>query len=210
MLEYKIINLFDVQQMGHVVGYFTGEESCIMNKLIVLLIAIVLIGCTGGSPKDKILSPTKDNSISETMPDEMPDDFGFSVSFGYDKRNEINTFNSTVTKDLIDDGTITVDIELTNAEMLEVYEKMKGIDVTGSKQFIPEPVGGEMCQQDPYEEDKWKITFDGETINHYISGEYCEPTEDARQFFELRNFLFGKIKNRDEYQELPESSGGYD
>lgn len=35
MLEYKIINLFDVQQMGHVVGYFTGEESCIMNKLIV-------------------------------------------------------------------------------------------------------------------------------------------------------------------------------
>lgn len=202
-----------IQESGQIViGYFTGLGSDIMDRLTVLLIviAIVLIGCTGGSPKNETSSPTKTNPTARTMPDDMPDDFGFSVSFGYGKKDEINTFNGTVTKDLIDDGTITVDIALTDAEMLEIYEKMKEIGGTNPKQFTPEPMDGEMCQQEPHEEDKWKIIFGGETINHNISGKYCEPTEDASHFFALRNLVFSKIKNKDEYIELPEPNGGYD
>src|SRR5699024_5424399 len=97
-----------------------------MNRLTVLLIVItiVLIGCIEGSPKNETLFPPKDHPTARTMPDEMPGDFGFSISFGYGKRNEINTFNGRVTKDLIEDETITVDMALTDAEMLEVYEKM--------------------------------------------------------------------------------------
>jgi len=33
-----------------------------------------------------------------------------------------------------------------------------------------------------------------ETIEHHISGKYCEPTKDAEDFYALRNFVFNKIK----------------
>lgn len=175
-----------------------------------MVLAIILVACTETTSENEPSSSNKANSSSQTMPDDMPDDFGFSVSFGYGMKDEINTFNGTVTKDLIADGTVTVDLVLTDAEMLEVYKKMKEIGVTNPKQFTPKPIIGESCEQEPYEEDEWKIVIDGETIEHHISGKYCEPTEDAKQFYALRNFVFSKMKNKDEYIELPEASGGYD
>lgn len=175
-----------------------------------MMLAIILIACAETSPKNEPPSSSKTNLTARTMPNDMPDDFGFSVSFGYGMKDEINSFNGTVTKDLIADGTVTVVLVLTDAEMLEVYKKMKEIGVTNPKQFTPKPIIGESCEQEPYEEDVWKITFVGETIEHHISGKYCEPTEDAKQFYALRNFVFSKMKNKDEYIELPEASGGYD
>ena len=184
----------------------------IVERLTILfiVIALILIGCKEDLSNNEGSSSIETRSTAQTMPENMPKDFGFSVSFGFGKKNEINTFKDTVTKDLIEDGTKTVDIALTDEEMLEIYEKMKEIDITNTKQFIPEPVNGEMCEQEPYEEDEWKITLDGETISHYISGAYCEPTKDARQFLELRNFVFNKIENKDEYLKLPKSKGGYE
>lgn len=55
----------------------------------------------------------------------MPDDFNFSIHFGVQKRNEINTFDGTVTKDLIADGTATTELTLTKDEMKDIYKKCK-------------------------------------------------------------------------------------
>ena len=173
---------------------------------LLMMLAIILVACTDTTSKNEPSPSSKTNLSSSTM----PDDFGFSVSFGYGKKDEINTFNGTVTKDLIADGIVTIDLVLSDAEMLKVYEKMKEINVMNSKQFTPKPIIGERCEQEPYEEDEWKIIMDGKTVEHHISGKYCEPTEDTRQFYALRNFVFSKIKNKDEYIELPEASGGYD
>ncbi len=184
-----------------------------MERLTVILIVITifLIGCAGeNSSKNEISSSTKTNPTEQTMPDDMPSNFGFSVSFGYGMKGNINTYDGTVTKDLIEDGTVTADIALTDEEMVEIYEKMKEINITNPKQFVPEPKDGQMCEQIPYEEDKWEITFDNKTVSHIISGKHCEPTEDAKQFFKLRNFAFSKIKNKDEYHELPKAKGGYE
>lgn len=75
--------------------------------------------------------------------------------------------------------------------------------------LTPEPVNGTVCVQEPHEEDEWKITFSGETIKHFISGGYCEPTNGAKQLVKLRNYVFNIVKSKDEYKALPETKGAY-
>src|SRR5690625_5495728 len=70
------------------------------------------------------------------MPEQMPEDFGFSVQYGVGQKNEIDTFNGVVIKDLVEDGTAKADITFTDKEMSEIYEKMKAINVLEEKNFI--------------------------------------------------------------------------
>lgn len=144
------------------------------------------------------------------MPEDMPNDFGFSIQFGVRKNNEINTFKGTVTKDLLADGTATAEVNLTDEELAAIYEKMKEINILETKNFIPDLIDGTICVQEPYEEDEWKITINGETSTHSFSGTYCKLTNDAKQLLELRNDVFSMIKDKEEYVELPESKGEYE
>jgi hypothetical protein len=165
-----------------------------IRKPLSLLIAIVLLVISGCSGKNN-------------MPDDMPNDFDFLVQFGVGSKNEINTFDNTVTKDLVIDGTITKKIPLTKEEIKKVYEKMKEVNVLESKKLEPKK---KRCMQTPYGEDNWKIKLNGETITFNLSEEYCNPTKDAKQLIELRNYIFGMVMNKEEYKQLPESRGGYD
>ncbi len=178
--------------------------------LLFIVIGLMLAGCSKNSTTQGDSPSNEPDSTIQAMPKAMPNDFGFSVLFGIGKKNEINTFNETVTKDLIEDGTTTVDIALTEEEMNEVYERMKEINIKETKELVPKPINDSICSQEPYEEDEWKITINGETITHSVSGTYCEPTDDAKQLLELRKFVFSKIKSKEQYIGLPGSKGGYD
>jgi hypothetical protein len=159
-------------------------------SLLITILLLVISGC----------------SVKNTLPDEMPNDFDFLVQFGVGSKNEINTFDNTVTKDLVVDGTITEKIPLTKEEIKRIYQKMKQVNVLEPKKLEPKK---KSCMQTPYEEDKWKIKLNGETITFYLTEEYCNPTKDAKQLFELRNYIFDIVLNKDEYKELPEPNGGY-
>lgn len=167
-----------------------------------ILLSIVLLGCQQ--------SDLDTSSNTANWPSEMPNDFNFSVQFGYGKKNEINTFNQTITKDLIVDGTVTTSISLTEEEMKDIYEEMNKLDLEKPKEFIPKPVNGTVCQREPHEDDEWNITINNENFTFNIPGQYCEPSEDAKQLLELRNYVFGIVKTKAEYQSLPEPSGGYE
>jgi hypothetical protein len=158
--------------------------------LLMVVIAIIIAGCVK----------------KESMPSEMPNDFHFIVQFGVESKNEINTFEDTVTKDLVADGTITRKIPLTKKELKQVYEKMKEINIAEPKKLEPKR---KSCQQIPYGEDKWNIQFNGDTISLYLSEEYCNPTKDAKQLIELRDYIYGIVSKKEEYKKLPESQGGY-
>lgn len=183
-----------------------------MKRLIVLftVLGLVLVGCSKNSTTQKVSLSNETDTIIEAMPEDMPVDFGFSILFGVGKKNEINTFNNTVTKDLIKNGTVTANVALTDEEMNEIYVRMKEVNIKEKKMFVPEPLNGSVCEQEPYEEDEWKITLNGETITHSISGTYCEPTDDGKQLRESRNFIFSKIKSKKVFIELPDSKGGYE
>lgn len=180
-----------------------------MKKLCLIVSLIFLsIGLLGCQQSDKAKELNKE--IPQNIPEEMPNDFNFSIHFGVRKSNEINTFDGTVTKDLIADGTVTTELTLTKDEMKDIYKKMQDINIAESKEFTPKSLSGSVCMQEPYEEDEWKITINGKMITHFISGKYCEPTNDSKQLIELRNDVFNIIKSKDEYKSLPKSTGGYE
>jgi hypothetical protein len=89
----------------------------------------------------------------------MPSDFDFLVQFGVQSKNEINTFDNIVIKDLIAEGTALTETSFTEEEMKKIYQKMREINIMESKELVPEKTN---CMQTPYGEDKWKIKLNGE------------------------------------------------
>ncbi|MEK3715908.1 hypothetical protein [Paenibacillus sp. FSL R7-0333] len=147
--------------------------------------------------------------MPEDMPEDMPEYFDFLVRYGYGEvsKNEINTYQDTLVKDLIVNGTATANITLTGEEMRSIYERMRGISIMSKMQLVP---AKQSCSVVPYQEDSWRITVNGFTRNWSWSGENCELTEDAEKLLELRNFIADIVAGKEAYQELPEAEGGYD
>ena len=92
----------------------------ILKKLSLILslifLSIGLLGCQqSGKEKESNneISKNVPTLTTKNMPKDMPNDFDFSIQFGVQKKNEINTFEGTVTKDLIADGTVTTEVILT-------------------------------------------------------------------------------------------------
>lgn len=144
------------------------------------------------------------------MPEAIPEQFNFSVSFGYGtvNKNEINTFNNTVTKDLVTKGTATANLTLTDEEMADIYDRVREIDVLRELDLDNSDSN---CSSTPVNEDHWEIQVDGVERTFDWSSEQCELTDDANnKLKELRNYIFDIVKDKKEYKELPEAAGGYD
>lgn len=164
-----------------------------------LCIVMLLSGCNGANKE----------STATMMPEAKPDHFNFSVSFGYGtvNKNEINTFNNTVTKDLVTKGTATANLILTNEEMTDIYDRMREIDVLRELELDNSDSN---CSSTPVNEDHWEIQVEGEQRTFDWSSEKCDLTDDAIKLEELRNYIFDIVKEKKEYRELPEAAGGYD
>lgn len=160
---------------------------------------MLLAGCNG----------TIEESSTTKMPEVKPDQFNFSVSFGYGdvNKNEINTFNNTVTKDLVTKGTATANLTLTNEEMIDIYNRMREIDVLRELDLDN---SDSSCSSTPVNEDHWEIQVNGEQRTFDWSSEKCDLTDDANKLKELRSYIFDIVKEKKEYRDLPEAVGGYD
>lgn len=169
-----------------------------MKQIPILIFFLFLTGCEASSGGEEEIKPV--------MPEEMPADFDFKLQFGVSKKNGMDTYGDLVTKDLVADGTSSAELSLSTEEMAMIYEKMKEINIVESKNLIPQTV----CMQNPYSEDEWEITLDGETFHHFISEQYCETTDDAKELIELRNYVFSIVKGKEEYQKLPDANGYYE
>ncbi|MCR8660642.1 hypothetical protein [Paenibacillus endoradicis] len=143
------------------------------------------------------------------MPKEMPDDFDFSVSFGYGEstKNEINTFNDSVTKDLITKGIATAEIKFTLEEMDSIYEKMREMNIMEMKGVPLAKLG---CQSIPFNEDNWEISIDGKTNTLTWTDKHCDVSEEASQLLELRLFIQHIVEEKETYKQLPTAVGGYE
>lgn len=181
---------------------------CYMKKkfMSVFTIALLLTGCNE-KENNLLVDVLSDVNLENNMPEEMPNDFDFLVQFGFQSKNEINTFENIVIKDLIAEGTVSTEISFTQEEKKKIYQKMREINIMEPKELIPEETN---CVQTPYGEDKWKVKLNGETQTLYRTGKYCETTDHAKQLIEIRNFILDIVKSKDEYKKLPEAKGAYE
>ncbi|OMD53584.1 hypothetical protein BSK56_00085 [Paenibacillus borealis] len=176
-----------------------------------LVLVLLLAGCesTDGGNGSTTQSAALLQRPGHLMPEVMPEDFAFSVRFGITGKNEINTFEGTVTKDLVTQGEATADLTFTGSEMADIYTRLRDIDVMGELKLEPEPAR-QNCNQTPYDEEHWQIRLNGEEQTLEWSEEKCEVTEDAKKLKEIRSYIFELVKTKAEYLELPEAVGGYD
>ncbi|MCG7343421.1 membrane lipoprotein lipid attachment site-containing protein [Sporosarcina sp. ACRSL] len=144
------------------------------------------------------------NSTSEVLRKEKPNDFAFSLKYGVRALNELNTYDNTYTKDLVEDGTETTDMVLSNEEIEVIYEKFRSADVLS----LPEEKGGPPCTA-PYYRYELSMTVDGE--EYYLKWDTSCESKALNRWERTMNFINREIiYPKDEYQSLPEPTGGYE
>lgn len=192
--------------------------------MLVLASAILMGGCdakqeTGGGngTNQESTAGVGGGTVEEPiapggMPEEMPADFDFSVRYGYGQgnKNEVNTYDGTVTKDLVVKGTAQASLTLSESEMRDIYGRMKAIDIWAKKELAVSDNSNNACRQTPFSEDAWKVTMAGRTIALGWSSERCELTEDAKELEALRKYVHQLVEGKEAYKLLPAAEGGYD
>jgi hypothetical protein len=180
--------------------------------LVTALTAVVFLSGCGAEESPAV---TVDQKTSQTdlhkngMPEAMPADFDFSVRYGYGMKDEINTYENTVTKDLVAKGAATAAITLSEEEMSAIYAKMKAIDVIHLTRLEPEPTRS-TCEQTPFNQASWTITIEGHTQSLTWTSEHCTITDDAQKLIDLQTYIRDIVKEKPAYKALPETEGGYD
>lgn len=138
---------------------------------------------------------------------EMPADFNFSLIYGTYGKQKIDTFNETVVKDLVEDGTIEVKISFTEEEMEQIYHEMMSIDIMDDSKFTVREE--EVCETEPPSYTIWNIQMDGMT-NSFYTQNYCDGyPEDVLKLLKLADYIHSILLNKEEYKELPDSNGYY-
>ncbi|MBO9598758.1 MAG: hypothetical protein J7559_13190, partial [Cohnella sp.] len=129
----------------------------------------------------------------------------FSVSYGIGSKNRIDAYKNTVVKDLVADGTAEARIAFSKTEMQTIYQRMMDIDVFEEKILIVDTG----CFMQPFSDDYWKIRIGGAEKEMHVTTQYCELTDDAQAFMDLRNFIVELVSAKEEYKALPEPNGAY-
>lgn len=160
-----------------------------------LLVVLVLAACTS------VVHP------SMVYPEEMPDDFDFSVEYGVEGKRKVDTFTDTVVKDLVMDGVVEANIALTDEEMQGIYGKMVAFDMMGKLDFEDDETS--QCATEPEMRTEWIIHLDGE-LNIIRYATFCSETPDSQAIVELQDHIHEIVMAKEEYQKLPESNGYYE
>ncbi|WP_160037077.1 hypothetical protein [Paenibacillus sp. An7] len=181
-----------------------------MRRLLfgIIISSLSISGCDHNSDLSRGLdTETKISQINQ-LPGEMPEDFNFSLSYGYGEvnKNEINTYNNSVTKDLIIKGTAKADFSFSQDEMQSIYKKMREINIMRINEFSQQ---GD-CAKTPSNTDSWKITINSETRTFSWMDQHCSVSNDEKLLLDLRIYIQQIVDGKDAYIALPEAEGGYD
>ncbi|GAJ99945.1 hypothetical protein [Geomicrobium sp. JCM 19055] len=169
--------------------------------IIGFIVLLFLSACSANNEKE---IPEITSETISTLPEEMPEDFDFSLWYGITGANEINTFEGTYTKDLAEGGDVTTELQLTNEEMKMIYNQMRSVDVLNTARYACKTT----CVE-PYDENHLTMTVNGEVIERdWIHAMCGEPEEQLAEFVEMIHL--DMIDPKSEYQDLPEPTGGYD
>lgn len=158
---------------------------------IILILSFFLISC----------NPT------EQLSKQMPEDFNFSLQYGFSGKNEINTYTSTITKDLIENGTMSITFDIPYSDLEDIYNKLNDLDIINIKNKLIK----EGLSIEPNSEYILNFTAnDNEFTIYGDSTMYSIKNDDANNYIEFVRYVIDYVESTSEYKSLPESKGGYE
>ncbi|WP_187355344.1 DUF4362 domain-containing protein [Paenibacillus tengchongensis] len=157
------------------------------------MLRYTLTGCDGEAPDQHLLQV--DFELKR------PDSLGFVLKYGYGRRNEINTLEGTLVKDLLD-GTVAgpVPFQYGQDEAQQIYRRMVLADYLADKEV------SEACNIKPYASYELSVAIGGRD-QHYLWSE-CDNSRDGQELTGLAEYIIGLAEETDVYRSLPEIRGG--
>jgi hypothetical protein len=140
-------------------------------------------------------------------------DFGFELSFGCYGKNNINTFNDTITKDLVSAGLITADYVMPEYAKRRVFIMLRDIEIMDYPDSLNFPIMDEHVDHLYLRvviegEEKvvrwtvpWGFEFWGDGASNMSVQHY--------QFKVLVEYISNHVYKSETWQSLPKHEGGY-
>jgi hypothetical protein len=159
------------------------------------LLSYTLTGCEGEQAKIELLQIPFDVT--------KQDKFEFVLKYGVNQKNEINTIEKKLVKDLQNGEVVEVsDFELSEQERGQIYKEMVLANYLDEKELSTE------CNRKPAESYDLSVQINsGE--RHYQWTE-CQNTEDDGQMTELAQTIIKIVQAGSIYKQLPEVKGHYE
>ena len=154
-----------------------------------------LTGCEGEYPETALL--WIDFELSER------DDFGFVLKYGVNRRNEINTIQAKLVKDLQDGSIAEVDdFKLSHEQLQGVYRELVLANYQQDKSLT------ESCNIKPAV--SYELQLDINDHVRQFTWSECDQSPDGKDMTALARYIIGMVQEEEIYKELPDVRGYYE
>lgn len=159
-----------------------------------ILLSYTLIGCDGDEKQMNVLSITYDA--------EAQDVFEFAVQYGVNQKNEIDTFNQKLVKDLQNGTAAEVsDFQFTMEERGLIYKKLVLAN------YLTEKKLSTACNKKPHISYHMKVQINGGSIDYDWAE--CDKSKDGQLMTEVVNEIIAIVQAKEEYKTLPAIKSAY-
>jgi hypothetical protein len=166
------------------------------------------------------ISTGPESTAGDTSAEQMPDDFDFTLGYGLLSKDNIDTYDDTLTKDLVMDGTETIPFVIPKDKIQELYAAFREYEISELPDDLnayamsigekPSAVvgGGGLASE-------FILTY---TCNHetrtiiYNGGEKWDtagPPETHERFLGFFEVVSEYVHGTEEYQNMSPANGGY-
>ncbi len=129
------------------------------------------------------------------------------IKFQYDYRDMVDTFNDTLMKDLVSDGTITVSFWLTKTEQEAVLAELSRADFFNLPDTIRPTIAVNM-RPDP-SPDSLHVQVEGREKTVVWLFPLDDADHNAQMILQLSKAIQTIIESTDQYKRLPQARGAY-
>ncbi len=179
---------------------------------VLFFVAISLFGC--GTENQQVANTSQDisNNNHSTQWPRHGSEIEILYSWGHESRNRIDTISGTLTKDLLDDGTITVPFELSGKQKREIiaYADSLMIWQWPDALYVPPPPDGTSSIKSPCRKQVLQIRRPHRTktiVWDDCKANTTQPNPLPGIIAPLGELIERMVKGSETYKDLPPSRG---
>ena len=187
-----------------------------MKKLLVILLfALLCISATSCADRQAPPAPSSPTEALTTPAPTMPEDFDFVLSYGVGGKNVLDTYKNKFKKDLVMDGTATINYTLPDEAKREIYASFLKHGVHEMPELLTNETRDGKYMMEPSPSYKMFFTYTAGGVTHSVSwpkGRGDTLRELPNQNNNFISFVRGVaryMEKTEEYAAMPKAEGGY-